>query len=134
MAKVWVPNRNGLFIGDAASFAEAMGAASVVVGFNREEAATFPDNSAEFLNRMSGALEYSTLSGVRVESPTQGMDKVEIVTAGYEISAPMRWLWSCYEGGSDHCGGCESCARLFRALDGAGVRARFDDERTDDVL
>lgn len=138
MAKVWVPNRNGLFLGIAASFAEAMGANSVVVGFNREEAATFPDNSAEFLARMTHALQCSTLSGVRVESPTVEMDKAEIVAAGYAAAAPMPWIWSCYEGGARHCGGCESCLRLYRALEGAGARTRFDDERekerTDDVL
>ena len=46
---VWVPNRNGVLINAAAAFAERSGCSQVVVGFNREEAATFPDNSADFL-------------------------------------------------------------------------------------
>ena len=33
--RVWVPNRNGVFVEVAAAFAEALGAARVVVGFNR---------------------------------------------------------------------------------------------------
>ena len=41
------PNRNGGFLNVAASFAEKLGAGSVVVGFNREEAETFPDNTRD---------------------------------------------------------------------------------------
>lgn len=129
MRRVWVPNRNGLFLGIAAAFAEAMHAAQVVVGFNREEAATFPDNSAAFLDASSAALSLSTLSGVRVASPTLEMDKAQIVAAGYEAGAPMQEIWSCYESGPEHCGACESCRRLLRALDRAGARDRFDRER-----
>ena len=42
---VWVSNRNGLFINIAASFAEELKTEYVIVGFNLEEAKTFPDNS-----------------------------------------------------------------------------------------
>ncbi|MBI4879340.1 MAG: 7-cyano-7-deazaguanine synthase QueC [Planctomycetes bacterium] len=128
MRAVWVPNRNGLFIAIAAAFAESLGAGEVVVGFNREEGATFPDNSAAFLERMSAALELSTLSAVKVVSPTLGLDKGEIVRLGYEIGAPLRQVWSCYAGGRRHCWHCESCRRLERALRAAGMWERFNDE------
>ena len=42
---VWVPNRNACMISIAASYAEALRCDAVVAGFNREEGATFPDNS-----------------------------------------------------------------------------------------
>src|SRR5262249_19186664 len=41
--RVWVPNRNGIFLNIAAGFAEGLDATLVIPGFNREEAATFPD-------------------------------------------------------------------------------------------
>ena len=44
---VWVANRNGVFLNVAAAFAEKRGASEVVVGFNAEEGATFPDNTAD---------------------------------------------------------------------------------------
>lgn len=128
MRRVWVPNRNGLLIAVAAAFAESMGARDVVVGFNREEAATFADNSAEFLERASAALALSTASGVRVISPTIELDKVGILRLAGEVGAPLCYIWSCYEGGKSHCWRCESCLRLRRALDGAGVRERFESE------
>ena len=126
MRRVWVPNRNGLMIALAASFAEALGADEVVVGFNAEEAGTFPDNSQDFLDRMTAALGLSTLTGVRVTSPTIAWDKTAIVRAGYEQGAPMEHVWSCYEGGTEHCWACESCQRLRRALDQADCRERFE--------
>ena len=57
---VWVPNRNGLFLNLAACYAEEVGAQVVVAGFNKEEAQTFPDNSAEFLD----AINHSQLKPV----------------------------------------------------------------------
>lgn len=125
MRAVWVPNRNGVLINAAAAIAESLGADAVVVGFNSEEAATFPDNTAEFARRASAALELSTLNHVRVEAPTASLDKIAIVRAGYAHAAPMRALWSCYGGGATHCFACESCLRLERALRGAGCFERF---------
>ena len=46
---VWIPNRNGLFINIAACFAEYYHADIIVTGFNRDEAAEFPDNKPQFM-------------------------------------------------------------------------------------
>lgn len=118
---VWVPNRNGLLVAVAACFAEALGARHVAVGFNREEGATFPDNTEEFVKRQNAALELSTRSGVRVVAPTIGLDKTGIVRLGLELGLPLEWTWSCYRGGEAPCGRCESCVRTLRAFERAGV-------------
>ncbi len=116
-SRVWVPNRNGLFLNVAAAFAEGIEAKQVVVGFNREEAATFPDNSAQFLGVANLALRYSTRNSVKVISYTEMMDKTEIVSALRNLPEPFPFdlVWSCYEGGVAPCGKCESCRRLERA-------------------
>jgi len=117
-ASVWVPNRNGLFINVAAAIAESMGIQQVVVGFNKEEAATFPDNSSQFLGVATLALRYSTRNGVKVISYTELMVKTEIVEAlrGLPKAFPFDLVWSCYAGGDEPCGVCESCKRLERAV------------------
>ena len=117
---VWVPNRNGLFVNIAASFAESVDADTIVAGFNAEEAATFPDNSADFVCAATRALEFSTRGRVHLTSHTQHLDKTEIVRLGRRIEAPLCHVWSCYRGGEEHCWRCESCARLRRALTAAG--------------
>jgi len=120
-AQVWVPNRNGLFINIAACFAESLGAGLIITGFNREEGATFPDNSAPFVLAVNEALAYSCATLVRVVSYTQRLDKVEIVQLGRRLGVPLSWIWSCYRGGEQPCGRCESCLRHRRAFQGAGV-------------
>lgn len=113
---VWVPNRNGIFINIAAGFAENAGCDIIVVGFNAEEAATFPDNSEDYLRAVNKALEYSSLSGVKVVSYTQRLNKLEIVELGKRLNVPWKYIWSCYYGGEEMCGECESCRRYFRSL------------------
>lgn len=120
-SQVWVPNRNGLFINIAAAFAESYGAGLVVCGFNREEAATFPDNSAGFVRAANSALSYSTLNQVKVVSYTQLLSKADIVRLGMRCRVPFQYLWSCYRGGEKMCGRCESCLRFKRAAQEAAL-------------
>jgi 7-cyano-7-deazaguanine synthase len=115
-AAVWVPNRNGAFINIAAAMAEGTGAGEVVVGFNKEEARTFPDNTRGFMRAATRALLWSTANGVRVSSPTSAWDKKRIVREGRRIGAPLDLIWPCYEGGRVWCRRCESCLRSLRAL------------------
>lgn len=120
MKAVWVANRNGVLLNIAASFAEALGVSHVVAGFNREEAATFPDNSPEYMEALNTSFFYSTQNHVRVESFTRDMMKTEIMAKALEIKLPLDLVWSCYEKGPARCWTCESCKRTERALLGNG--------------
>lgn len=113
---VWVPNRNGVFINIAGSYAESMGAKVIITGFNKEEAQTFPDNSVAYMSAANKSLTFSTLAGVKVESPTANLTKVGIVKLGLKLGVPFGFMWSCYEGGKKQCGKCESCKRSLRAF------------------
>jgi len=120
--EVWVPNRNGLFINLAACFAESLGCNLIVTGFNREEAATFPDNSEDFVHAVNRALNFTLTSRkVKVVSYTQRLDKAEIVYLGQRLGIPWGLLWSCYFGGQAACGRCESCLRYRRACKSANL-------------
>lgn len=122
---VWTPNRNGVFINVAAAFAEAYGCDIIVAGFNREEAATFPDNSEDFVNAANRTLNYSTLNKVKLVSYTQSLDKIEIVKQGMKEGLPFQYIWSCYRGEDKMCGLCESCLRFRRAAKAAGLAGDF---------
>jgi len=123
--RVWVPNRNGLFLAVAAAYAEALGAGKVVAGFNAEEAATFPDNSPQFVSAYNRGLRLSTRTGVRVKSYTGRLRKPAIVKLGLKIGAPIDRVWCCYECGKRHCGRCESCKRFLRAVQQSGSSEWF---------
>ncbi len=114
--KVWVPNRNGVFVNIAASFAESLDADAIIVGFNAEEAVTFLDNSSEYVERVNRSLEFSTLKKAKVVSFTQDLRKDAIVRLGKELNAPFDLMWSCYESGKEMCKQCESCKRFLRAM------------------
>jgi 7-cyano-7-deazaguanine synthase len=113
---VWVPNRNGVLINIAASFAESMGLEYVIVGFNKEEGATFPDNTPEFITAIDDSLSYSTMNSVKVLAPLINMGKKEIVSSAVDLNAPLEFSWSCYHGAAIPCGRCESCMRRKRAF------------------
>jgi len=108
---VWVPARNAVFVSVAASLAETLGADCVVAGFNREEAATFPDNSRAFLDAATAFLALGTQGGLEVVSPTVDWDKERIVAEAVRLGFGPGDFWSCYDGGEAPCGRCESCVR-----------------------
>lgn len=118
---VWVPNRNGVFLNIAASFAEALGAKTIIPGFNVEEAQTFPDNSQAFMNATDIAFRFSTKNNVHVSCFTADMNKTQIMKAALIENVPLDLMWPCYLNGAKWCGQCESCQRTKRAMAANGV-------------
>lgn len=113
---VWIPNRNGIFLNIAAGFAESLGANYIIPGFNAEEAATFPDNSYEFIRATRKSLALSTANHVDVQCFTVRMSKTEIVKTGQDLRVPFHLIWPCYQNYEKWCGECESCQRARRAF------------------
>lgn len=113
--RVWVPNRNGLFLNIAACFAEAMKVNTIVFGANAEEGVDFPDNTPAFRDKLSEVFAFSTLTGVQVETPVGHLDKTQIIQRGLELKVPFQLIWSCYEGTETQCGQCPSCVRVKNA-------------------
>lgn len=128
-ASAWVPGRNAVFVSIATALAEGLGHEAIVCGFNAEEAAEFPDNSPEFVERMTAALELATRNHVRVIAPTVALTKAEILRLGAELGAPLHLIWSCYGAGDEHCWRCPSCRRLRAALESVGQWRSFAEQR-----
>lgn len=113
---VWIPNRNGLFLNIAGAFADAEGFTNILIGANKEEAQTFPDNTKDFIERVNAEFEFSTRVQPKVTAPLIDCDKIEIVRLALLHKAPIHLLNSCYKNTTKHCGICESCVRLKKAL------------------
>lgn len=113
---VWVPNRNGLFLNIAASFADSYNYNYIIFGANKDEGENFPDNTEEFRSSISKVFESSTLARPKVIAPLINCTKSDIVKIAMEKSMPLELVRSCYNGGDKHCGVCESCRHLKRAL------------------
>lgn len=123
---VWVPARNTVFCSIALAYAESIGAEIIIVGWDYEEAKTFPDNSKEYLNAFNETIKYGSFDNIEIKAPLIDMDKIGIVKKGKEVNAPMDLSYSCYSGTDKHCGVCESCKRRKRAF----INANINDDTT----
>jgi 7-cyano-7-deazaguanine synthase len=119
--RVWVPNRNGILLNIAAGYAEGLGADWIIPGFNIEEAATFPDNTDDFLKAATHAFSFSTSNKVEAKCFTTALDKTAIARRGQELGVRFDLIWPCYFGDERLCGQCESCQRFQRACRAAGI-------------
>jgi len=113
---VWVPNRNGLFLNIAACFCDSDGFENIIFGANKEEANKFSDNTEEFRLQISECFKTSTLKKPNVIAPLINCTKSDIVKIAVDDSLPLHLVRSCYNSGELHCGECESCNYLKKAL------------------
>ena len=111
-----------VFTSIAASYAESIGAEIIIVGWDKEEANTFPDNSKEYLESFNMLLKIASPINIEIKAPAIDLNKNEIVELGIEVNAPMELSYSCYKGNEKHCGVCESCMRRKRGFKKAGIK------------
>lgn len=120
----WVPCRNLLLLAAASAYAEVISADAVFVGFNAEEARSYPDNDKEFVTRYNAVLEKAVASfssPPAVKAPLVDFFKPDIIQKGVDVEAPLYQTYSCYLGKEKHCGVCESCLHRRRGFKEAGV-------------
>ena len=113
---VWVPNRNGLFLNIAAAFCDSYGYKYILYGANKEEGRFFPDNTEDFRAQINKTFENSTLVKPVVVAPLINYTKDDIVRIAIEEKVPLELVRSCYNSGKKHCGKCDSCQYLKKAL------------------
>jgi 7-cyano-7-deazaguanine synthase len=123
MAVTVVPNRNMILLAVAAAVASARGHATVAAAMHAGDHPIYPDCRPEFVAAASLATQLGTagFGNVQVDAPFARLDKTGIVRVGHELGAPMHLSWSCYRGGTQHCGRCGTCVERAEAFHQAGV-------------
>jgi 7-cyano-7-deazaguanine synthase len=118
----YVPFRNAHFLAAAVSWAEVLGAKTVVIGAVEQDSSGYPDCRPTYYDAFNRLIQTGTKEGdIRVETPLIPMRKEEIVRLGVELGAPFHVSWSCYTGETEACGVCESCVLRLRAFREAGA-------------
>jgi 7-cyano-7-deazaguanine synthase len=118
----YVPFRNAHFLSAAVSWAEVLGAETVIIGAVEQDSSGYPDCRPAYYDAFNELIRQGTKEGtIRVETPLIGMRKSEIVQLGVELGAPFHVSWSCYSGETEACGVCESCVLRLRAFREAGA-------------
>jgi 7-cyano-7-deazaguanine synthase len=118
----YVPFRNAHFLSAAVSWAEVLGAETVIIGAVEQDSSGYPDCRPAYYDAFNELIKQGTKEGtIRVETPLIAMRKSEIVQLGVELGAPFHVSWSCYSGETEACGVCESCVLRLRAFREAGA-------------
>jgi 7-cyano-7-deazaguanine synthase len=58
---------------------------------------------------------------ISVLAPFVTWDKGDIVRRGVELGVPFDLTWSCYKGGTEHCGRCGTCIDRQEAFKKCGI-------------
>ena len=121
----YVPGRNTVFIAIGLSLAEARGAERLVLGVNAVDYSGYPDCRPDYLEAFQSLADLATRAGrqgegTRLWAPLVQWSKTEIVRQALRLGVPIADTWSCYSGGSEPCGVCDSCRIRDAALIEAG--------------
>lgn len=121
----YVPGRNTVFIAVALSLAEAKEAEAIYLGINAVDYSGYPDCRPEYLEVYQQLATLSSKVGIegktpRLVAPIIRDSKADIVHRAVRLGVPIEETWSCYQGGEEPCGLCDSCQIRDRALIEAG--------------
>lgn len=115
-----VPNRNAILLALAYGAAVSRHAEAVAVAVHAGDHAIYPDCRPEFIlafERMElQATQNYADPEIRLHAPFIYKDKVDIVRKGAQLAVPYELTWSCYEGGTEHCGACGTCVERIEAF------------------
>jgi len=118
----YVPFRNAHFLSAAVSWAEVLGAKTIMIGAVEQDSSGYPDCRPAYYDAFNELIRNGTRDGdIRVETPLIRLKKSEIVRLGVELGAPLHVSWSCYSGEQEACGICDSCVLRLRAFREAGT-------------
>jgi 7-cyano-7-deazaguanine synthase len=124
----YVPARNTIFLSLALGWAEAVGAAAIVLGVNALDYSGYPDCRPEYLHAFERLAALATRTGVqgggfRVLAPLLHLSKEEIIRRGTALGLDYGLTHSCYDPAPDGsaCGRCDSCRLRARGFEAAGL-------------
>lgn len=121
----YVPGRNTVFIALGLSLAEARGAGQLVLGVNAVDYSGYPDCRPDYLAALQTLADLASKAGreghgTRLWAPLVEWSKTRIVREALRLDVPIAATWSCYSGGEQPCGVCDSCRIRDAALIEAG--------------
>lgn len=122
MASTVVPFRNGIMLSIACGMAESNGLKCVMIANHGGDHTIYPDCRDEFIRAMSQAMNAGTDTNVQVFAPYTNISKADIARHGKALGLDYSETWSCYKGGSVHCGKCGTCIERKEALAEAGIK------------
>ncbi len=119
-----VPNRNAIMLSIAYGIASARGADAVATAVHGGDHFIYPDCRPEFIKSFEKMQNYALegLSEIKLYTPFINEPKSKIAEQSAKYDVPVEDTWSCYKGGSLHCGRCGTCVERREAFHIAGIK------------
>ena len=113
-----VPNRNAILLTAAFGVASARGCQAVAIAVHGGDHFIYPDCRPTFISAFAvmQTLALQDMGEVTLQAPFVEIDKAEIVRRGAALAVPFAATWSCYKGGTTHCGRCGTCVERREAF------------------
>ncbi|MEI6605360.1 MAG: 7-cyano-7-deazaguanine synthase QueC [Verrucomicrobiota bacterium] len=121
MKQTVVPFRNGIMLAIATGYAESIGAQALVIAAHAGDHAIYPDCREPFMLAMADAMREGTYANIQLLRPFIDSDKAAIARRGAALGIDYAQTWSCYKGGTLHCGVCGTCVERREAFVLAGL-------------
>ena len=121
MKQTVVPFRNAIMLSIACGLAESIGAQGLVIAAHGGDHAIYPDCREDFMRAMGDAMRLGTYARVQLLRPFIRQDKAGIAAEGARLGVNFARTWSCYKGGTVHCGKCGTCVERREAFARAGL-------------
>jgi 7-cyano-7-deazaguanine synthase len=118
-----VPNRNAIMLTTAFGIAMTRRADAVAAAMHGGDHFIYPDCRPLFVDAFAAMQRYALdgLAQIALVAPFLSWTKTDIVREGTLLGVPFTETWSCYKGGSRHCGRCGTCVERREAFHLAGV-------------
>lgn len=116
----YVPGRNTIFISHALSYAETVGAGDIFIGANAVDFSGYPDCRPGYYGAWNSLIK-SLGTKIRIKTPLLNLTKSDIIKLGIRLGVPYGLTWSCYRGGDEPCGKCDSCVIRAKGFAQAGA-------------
>ena len=111
-----VPNRNMVLLAVAGAYAVTIGATSVAYAAHAGDHPIYSDCRPAFIEAMRRALSLCSETPITLLTPFESATKADIVKKAAALGVPVPLTWSCYEGGTKHCGKCGTCIERREAF------------------
>jgi 7-cyano-7-deazaguanine synthase len=115
-----VPNRNMIMLAVAVAHAISIDFDAIAYGAHAGDHTIYPDCRTEFVDAMKTVIGLCDWKQVELLTPFVDVSKADIAKIGVELKVPFAMTWSCYKGGTTHCGTCGTCVERREAFELAG--------------
>lgn len=121
MKQTVVPGRNTIMLSIAIGYAESIKAQRIAIANHADDHGTYPDTRPEWVVSMSLVAYHGTFERIKLYAPFTHFLKSDICVLGEKLNVPFKETWTCYAGGTVHCGECGACTSRKEAFENANI-------------